>query len=137
MVGVLSDWIKTRRLDLGLSQAAAARACRTPTRVEGVHRQTWRAWERGEATPEEFNFVGIEAALKWKPGSVKAILGGGKPTPLAEAKPLLRDDVERELWAIEELTEGMRWDRILGYRRRKGRPPNSGDDDLEGRSSGT
>ena len=66
-----------RRHELGLSQAAAAKAA-------NVHRNTWTNWEKGTA-PEEFNFAGIERALRWERGSVSAILGGGDPTPIPEA----------------------------------------------------
>jgi transcriptional regulator with XRE-family HTH domain len=128
MARELQDWIKTRRTSLGLSQVAAASACITPARRKGVHRQTWRAWEQGEAVPEEFNFVGIEAALRWTAGSVAAILAGGDPTPLEEeeAEPLLFDDTERDLWAVEGLPEAMKWEVILARRNGKARPTNEG-----------
>lgn len=67
--------------------------------------------------------AGIEQALEWEEGSVDAILADKEPTPKdptpGNVQPMLRDKVEEALWAITELSEGMRWDHILAHRRRK------------------
>ena len=78
----LGGYIAERRRQLGLSQSRAATKA-------GVSRTSWVAWEKGTATPEDYNHVKIERALQWQPGSVDAILAGGDPTPIQMAKPPL------------------------------------------------
>jgi len=62
-----------RRNKLGLSQGAAARKA-------GVTRVTWRHWEQDKTVPHTFNYVRIEHAMEWEPGSVEAVLTGDQPT---------------------------------------------------------
>lgn len=102
------------RLRRQLSQAVAARDA-------GVHRQTWRAWERNDWVPEEYNHVGIERALRWQPGSVAAILAGGGPTPDedVEARP---DKFEETLRQIEGLTDRERKAALALYHALKDEP---------------
>jgi len=69
----LDGYITDRRRELGLSQSRAAS-------LAGVSRTTWVAWEKGTATPEDYNHVKIERPLEWQPGSVEGILTGGAPT---------------------------------------------------------
>jgi transcriptional regulator with XRE-family HTH domain len=68
----LSGEIQRCRGELGLSMSAAARAA-------GVHRLTWRAWEKGESTPEDYNYANIERALQWAPNTVAALIEGRRP----------------------------------------------------------
>ena len=70
----LSDHIKSRREEIALGQSEAARAA-------GVGRTTWLGWEKRGVIPERHRYVLIERTLKWEPGSVEAILEGGKPQP--------------------------------------------------------
>lgn len=82
---------------------------------------------------------GIEQALDWKEGSVDAILANEEPTlkdPQVPVKPLLLDEFEEDLWAITDLSEEMRWQRIEARRKRKRKEADDGDGGLEGRSSG-
>lgn len=76
----LATVITARRKERRLSQQRAAD-------LAGVHRLTWRGWENG-STPEDFNYAGIERALEWEPGSVEAVLAGGKPKPQPEPEPI-------------------------------------------------
>lgn len=67
----LSEQIATHRKTLKISGSEAARRA-------GVHRLTWRAWEKGEADPEEHNWPRIEQVLGWAPGDVARIRNEGK-----------------------------------------------------------
>src|SRR5438445_2109735 len=71
----LAGTMQARRRELGLSQSRAAK-------LADVTRSTWVNWETGAAVPYDSNYVKIERALGWEPGSVYAILGGGQPQPL-------------------------------------------------------
>lgn len=81
----LGDHMAEQRLRLGLSQSRAAK-------LAAVSRSSWVAWEKGTATPEDYNFVKIETVLHWQTGSVRAALDGGEPTELTEpAQDPLKD----------------------------------------------
>jgi transcriptional regulator with XRE-family HTH domain len=71
-----------RRKELGLSMSEAAR-------IAGVHRLTWRSWEKASSRPEDFNHVNIERTLQWEPGSVASKLRGGA---VVERRPTIEDD---------------------------------------------
>lgn len=88
----MSSW----RHELGVSASAAARSA-------GVHRLTWRAWEHDEAVPETYNHVRIERTLRWRAGSVAAALAG-KPVVL-DTGPELRDEAERQIWAVKAVPQ--------------------------------
>ncbi|HEV2780378.1 MAG TPA: hypothetical protein VGX25_13395 [Actinophytocola sp.] len=110
----LGTRITARRDDLGLSMSAAARSA-------GVNRLTWRAWEKDMSVPESYNHVKIERVLRWERGSVAEVLNGRPPVELADeadSQPDLRDETEREIWAITELSEEVRWAYIIRRRRR-------------------
>jgi hypothetical protein len=101
---------------------------------------TLRRVRAGQLALTTYVKEGIEQALEWKEGSVDAILANKEPTPIdppPPAAPLLLDEFEEELWAIPELSEGMKWDRIMARRRRKRQPPTAGDEGADGRPSGT
>lgn len=70
----LAGAISSRREELGLSQAEAARRA-------NVARPTWARWESGAARPYDSNYGAIERALEWERGSIRAILAGAQPTP--------------------------------------------------------
>lgn len=93
----LGEHVAERRKRLGLSQSRAAK-------LADVSRTTWITWERGTATPEDYNHIKIERALQWEPGSVEAILAGGEPT-LSEAPDL--DDQAKQILraAFDELSK--------------------------------
>lgn len=50
--------------------------------MAGVSRTTWVRWEAGGALPYDSNYVLIERALEWEPGSVRDVLAGGEPRPV-------------------------------------------------------
>ncbi|MCZ7376509.1 hypothetical protein [Micromonospora sp. WMMC250] len=104
----LAKMIGVRRLELGVSAAAAARTA-------GIDRNTWSAAEKGEKNTQPHNFAGIERALRWRPGSIAAILTGGEPTP-ADAEPV---DEELELVRTDpRLPEDMK-ERIIAHIRER------------------
>lgn len=87
----LGTHMKRRRAELGISQSEAARratdlrhrlAATASDDQRGVGRSTWINWENDRFVPEDFNFALIEGVLRWRPGSVAAVLDGGEPTPL-------------------------------------------------------
>lgn len=86
----LGTHIARRRVELGISQSEAARRASdlrrklaTSDAQRGVGRSTWINWETDKFVPEDFNFALIEGVLRWRAGSVAAVLGGGEPTPLS------------------------------------------------------
>lgn len=87
--------IQQRRAELGLSMSAAAR-------LAEVHRLTWRAWEKGDSTPEDYNYVKIEKAMEWQPGSVAALIQGRPP----ETRRALPDPIAQIVMASEEELDG-------------------------------
>lgn len=107
--------LTARRKQLGLSQSAAARKA-------SVDRMTWRAWEEDRSTPQDYNYVKIEHALEWEPGSVEAKLSQGRTPEPAQSRAErdeLRDETEQQMWAIGKeggLSEDHIWLRI--YQRR-------------------
>jgi len=106
----LARLIQARRRELRLSERQAAAAA-------GVARNTWASAEQGVKQLSEKSIAGIEAALKWAPGSIDRILAGGGPisNPTgrmppqrqghpSEAVPLPADfDLEAELEKILRL----------------------------------
>ncbi|MGW1682468.1 helix-turn-helix domain-containing protein [Saccharopolyspora sp. NPDC002376] len=117
-------FIRAERERRGWSQGDLAEAA-------GVARNTVASLERGLAL-REGKEAAIERALGWRLGSIDTLRNGGEPTP-AEAQPSpppeLRDDVERQIWAITDLPEDLRWTYIYLRRDRSAaeRPqPNAG-----------
>jgi len=47
-------------------------------------RGTWTDLEAGKRETRQHQYDAIEEVLRWKSGSIDAIIGGGEPTPLAE-----------------------------------------------------
>lgn len=107
-----------RREQLAMSQNKAAKAF-------GGSRTTWINWEKGEAQPERFNYIRIETALRWQPGSVNAILEGGAPTPLEDVQPTVPPVpegvfIDPDDWAAMTPKERADYVRIVtGVRRRR------------------
>lgn len=69
----LARMVEDRRKSLSLSISRAAREA-------GIDRGTWTGLERGSRQTEEYNYAGIERALKWASGSIDDIVAGGEPT---------------------------------------------------------
>jgi len=72
----LAELMEERRLDLGLRWNDVA--AESGMSVEGL-----RAMRRDGAVPRALNQRGIEKALRWERGSVKRVLRGEDPVPLA------------------------------------------------------
>lgn len=91
----------------------------------GVSRRTIGTLERGGKVSSP-TLRAVEIALRWTPGSADDVLRGGRPTPIEQSTatpppPDLRDDVERQIWAITELVEEERWFYIDLHRTRQQR----------------
>lgn len=89
----LAQWIRKRRIELGLSQRTAADRA-------GIARNTWIAAEDGARRVYDENYAKIERALQWLPGSIGLILEGGDPhielwPAPASASPNEADDLAR------------------------------------------
>ena len=119
----LGTHMKNRRRELGINQSDAARRAtqlrRSPAATPGsdsrdVGRTTWTNWESDKQIPSDFNQRLIEGVLRWEPGSVRAILNGGQPTPLPAATVTALpthpgelppdDDFVRELRAMDNVS---------------------------------
>ncbi|WP_158566473.1 helix-turn-helix domain-containing protein [Micromonospora craterilacus] len=71
----LGELVRQRRENLRLTIDAAATAA-------GISRGTWINLEGDARQTHPHNYAGIEHALMWAPGSIRAIRNGGSPTPL-------------------------------------------------------
>ena len=82
----LGDYVIARRLALGYpTRAKFAKA------VDGVSPRTLASVELGQ--PVTTNTLGVvEAALRWQPGSARAILAGGHPSPVEDGGPVPEPD---------------------------------------------
>jgi hypothetical protein len=94
----------------------------------GIHERTLGKLENGHPVGRN-TLTAVEIAINWGPQSCELVLAGGEPIdlgPLPEGQqlasgPELRDDIERKLWAITELTEDDRWTYIDLHRARQQR----------------
>jgi transcriptional regulator with XRE-family HTH domain len=111
-------YIRAERQRRGWSQADLASAAGIKSRT------TIQNLENGSELREGLE-AAVEEALGWKVGSIDALREGGEPIRLRQAsnsdEPDLRDDVERQLWAVKDLTEDERWQYIDQHRARKRR----------------
>lgn len=85
----LGWFVKERRVNLRLSQAAAAK-------LAGISRPAWMNIESGGGNAYDTTYRGVEEALAWVPGSCATVLGGGEPVEVA-ARPLTRAERARAL----------------------------------------
>lgn len=111
----LAQHVSQRRRALGMSLAEAARTAE-------VNIKTWDALEKASRSTRDSNYAGIERALRWRAGSIEAVLDGGKPQPddtsaAARQDPAYVDPVtgeeytdpaERELWSLARFPEDER-----------------------------
>lgn len=95
----LARLARSRRADLGLAlndiNAKAA----------GMSKHTWQRVEKGLPI-RETNYVKVDGALQWAPGSCLSVLKGDEPTPVEDMKdpeasgvqksPVPREIVDRE-----------------------------------------
>lgn len=93
----LHEHLAERRQQLRISQTEAARRAGIKSRM------TWWEWEKGRRLPYDYNHAGIEDAMAWEPGSVRAIQEGQMPTPRQESKPAQPAPGSRAWW--EDLAE--------------------------------
>lgn len=68
------EHVAHRRKERRLSIAEAARRA-------SVEWRTWKKWEDGSRRPDDRNYLAIDEAIEWEPGSAEAVYGGGAPTP--------------------------------------------------------
>lgn len=108
----VADAMDAQRAELGIKWSdVAKRADMSVKTLERFRNGKLSAYSRG-------NIRAIERALGWERGSIDAIRNGGEPTLTGDtpADIDLRDDIERQIWAISELEEDLRWSYI--YMRR-------------------
>jgi transcriptional regulator with XRE-family HTH domain len=111
----LATAVLNRRAELRVSQEEFVRD--VDLSVKGLQRI-----ESGELTRIRAKTIGeLDRAARWRPGSVQVTLDGGDPTPLDDAGGDLRDEAERQLWAITDLSEEERWAFIDLHRARQSR----------------
>jgi hypothetical protein len=121
----LGSYVRRRRLEPGARERGRyfpdIRAFAAAT---GIHERTLGKLENGHSVGQN-TLAAVEIALEWAPQSAKSILGGGEPREMASTSakrsagsPDLRDDAERKLWAIDELSEEDRWTYINFHRAR-------------------
>lgn len=110
----LGKLVSQGRQELGLSIRAAARDA-------GVDRATWTALEEGSRVTQDRHYAGIERALEWPVGTIRAIVAGEHPSVTASTptKPDLRDDNERRIWSMDAVDEDLRREYIRLYRERQ------------------
>ncbi|MFB6805439.1 helix-turn-helix domain-containing protein [Streptomyces sp. NPDC056387] len=75
----LATQVRARRVELGFSQAAMAERA-------GISKGTCRRIEEGQPI-RDTNYVKVDGALGWAPGSCAAIRDGGDPTPASGEAP--------------------------------------------------
>lgn len=75
----LREHMEARQGHLGENWDAIARRA-------GIHEETFRRVRFGTGQMRPATRVAIERGLKWEPGSVRATLDGGDPTPLPETE---------------------------------------------------
>lgn len=93
--------VRERREELGMTQEEVATS-------GGPSTATLRLIENASPSiPRLKSQRQLENALDWEPGSYRALMMGGEPTVKATARPSPASVVE-QIWAIEELPEGVR-----------------------------
>lgn len=84
LLSTLAESVRQRREELGLSQKAAAAA-------GGLSAMTWNRVEVQAKSVKPLSYSGVERALDWAPGSIRAFLGGGALPDLAPTAPASTD----------------------------------------------
>jgi hypothetical protein len=121
----LGDAMNRRRLDLGLRWEVVAESA-------GISVTGLRLLRTTGGTPRELTQRGLEKALAWEPGSIRAILDGGDPVPVtgspggaapADDRPVLvrsawADETVRKIWALDLVDPGTRTALVELYLRR-------------------
>lgn len=103
----LARYVHRRRVELGLSVNQAAQ-------IAGVSKGTWQGLEKARRETGEHKYAGIERALKWKPGSILAVLKeGGVPQPVNGGAPEPErprpGDIDAAIAAIEQVEGAPEW----------------------------
>lgn len=94
--------VKMRRLSLGLSHDEVKQA-------GGPSDTTVSKIENDAAgVPARITLQRLDTALRWEPGSARAVMDGGQPTPIADSPAGLDaySDVELAAELLRRLTEG-------------------------------
>jgi len=97
----LAEMAKRRRIDLGLGLTDAT------AKAAGFSKGTWQRVEGGLPI-RETNYVKIDGALQWAPGSCLAIIRGGEPTPVEDMKDPAAADVQKSPMPPEAIDEEAR-----------------------------
>jgi len=97
----LAEMAKRRRADLGLALTDAT------AKAAGFSKGTWQRVERGLPI-RETNYVKIDGALQWAPGSCIAVTKGGEPTPVDDMKDPDAAEVQKSPMPPEVIDEEAR-----------------------------
>ncbi|MFI1580083.1 hypothetical protein [Embleya sp. NPDC020630] len=100
----LGELMTQRRLDLRLSANEAAR-------LSSVGIKTWNRAAAGRPV-RDVSYVGIDAGLRWEPGSCRTVLAGGEPKPLPDDAPSPPAGEEPELVYADDSAED--WLPVIG-----------------------
>src|SRR5579875_3026864 len=73
----VGEMVANRRAELGKDRAELAR-------IAEVDNKTLASLESGQRWPRDRSRARIEQALRWRPGSIAALLAGGEPTPMPD-----------------------------------------------------
>ncbi|RSD21964.1 hypothetical protein [Amycolatopsis eburnea] len=107
------DWKRLASYVIDARTAAGFPVRRTFAKHIVVSDKTLQRLELDHMAIRPAKLAAIERGVGWAPGSAEAVLAGGEPTLLAGvthiAGPDLRDDTERQLWALPDLSDEERW----------------------------
>jgi transcriptional regulator with XRE-family HTH domain len=112
----LGESLRDRRGELGLTQEEFAK------RAE-ISLKTYQRVERGEITPRVKTLGALDRAARWVPGGARGLLEDGRtPTLIDDVavgifERIPRDEAERAILALKELSEDSQWAAIVNYRR--------------------
>lgn len=106
----LGEAVEAARERLDMTQEEFAQAC-------DLGLTTIQRVEAGKVKPRTKTYKRLDQGAGWTPGSARRVVEHAEPPTLRTDYPdELKDDVERKLWRIEELTEDQRWRQIYSYR---------------------
>jgi transcriptional regulator with XRE-family HTH domain len=112
----LADYAIHRRGELKLRREdVAGRMGMSPKTVERI--------EEGKSV-QAATLGKLERALRWKPGSARAVLEGGEPTLISPESDnslyerVVRDEVEEEMLAIRGVSKSEKWAFVFDRRER-------------------
>lgn len=101
----LANWVVSRRDQLGMTTQGAL------SQESGASLRQIGEVENGRRVGPK-TLARIERGLQWEPGSAREVLRGGRPTVTeldVESEPVLHNDTERAIWALDRVASRQRW----------------------------